>query len=137
MTRLCTQAMLVLILGTLSACGSSDAGSGESFPLPTSEPAEIGMLAEIKGVLEADAENNCVWLRVPEPYDDTGDTKLSIVWPAGYTARTDPIRIYEANGELVATEGDEIRMGGGIGGPGDRCRVGSSTWVVNGTPESE
>jgi hypothetical protein len=129
--------VLVTILATMSACGSTDAGSGEPFPLPTYEPAEVGMMAQISGVLEADAENKCVWLRVPEPYDDTGDTKLSIVWPAGYTARTDPIRIYGADGELVATEGDEILMGGGIGSAGDRCRVGSSTWVVYGTVESK
>jgi hypothetical protein len=36
-----------------------------------------------------------------------------VIWPQGFTARADPIRIYRPTGELVAIEGDVVQVAGG------------------------
>jgi hypothetical protein len=59
-----------------------------------------------------DKERRCVYFTEDEPGAD-GSARIVPVWPFGYTAESDPLRIYDHNGELVAEEGDTIQMGGG------------------------
>lgn len=43
-----------------------------------------------------------------------------VMWPFGYSARyvDDRIELLDADGSVVATEGDTMQMGGGLGGAG-------------------
>ena len=46
--------------------------------------------------------------------DAGGGGRTAPVWPFGYTAASNPLRIYDQDGVLVAREGDVIQMGGGF-----------------------
>lgn len=103
----------------LLACGCS---AGPSSALPTHEgtgtgPAEA---AEITGRLAgaADRDGGCLWLET-----DVGPQ--AVWWPAGFTARFDPVELLGPTGRILAREGDLIRGGGGYGShPGmTRCRL--------------
>jgi hypothetical protein len=37
----------------------------------------------------------------------------ALVWPYGYTARANPIGIYNPEGKLVARPGERVTLGGG------------------------
>jgi hypothetical protein len=89
------------------------------------------------GTLRYDAERRCVYLERP-------DGKRSLPqWPEGYSARSDPLRVYDASNTLIATEGDVITFSGGYHDPaelasGDKtCGVGAIDGLfVMGTPVS-
>jgi hypothetical protein len=59
------------------------------------------------------------------------------VWPFGYTAEADPLRIYDHNGELVAEEGDTIQTGGGFVEyvtDQELCDAGGA-WIMSSPPQ--
>lgn len=90
------------------------------------------MAALITGTLEGDAETSCVWLRTVDPIEGASEGRLSIVWPEGFSGRTDPLRVSGPGGELVATVGDTVHLGGGLTPEaGDRCQVSYATWLVS------
>lgn len=110
------------LLGTLAvlvtACGTAGAGPGAGDPsaIPTTrgmpiatsdwEPGDAAMRALAGGVLTQDTDG-CPQL----------DTSTRVVWPAGFTARLNPARgleLLDPNGTVVAVEGDEIEVGGGM-----------------------
>jgi len=106
------------------------------FDLVNRGPEGDGATAALTATLEGDGEQRCVWL-VPEPGSVDGvdaQGRVSVVWPSGFTARTKPIRVYRGNGELVATEGDLLRFGGGFGPPHtkseSRCVSNRVSWWV-------
>lgn len=68
--------------------------------LPTNTPTDFHMQAARGGVLRSDGR--CFRIG-----------GLPIVWPHGYTARTDPLRVIDENGQVVARVGDRVRLGGG------------------------
>jgi hypothetical protein len=124
---------------TLAACGGgagSDAGSAADRPgLPTSDsPEGVGMEAKLAGRLEGDADTGCVWIVPSEPISE-GD-RIAVVWPRGFSAEWEPLRIYREGGELVAEEGDSIVTGGGFTTTAsDRlpedCRSGGEIWLLS------
>jgi hypothetical protein len=68
-----------------------------------------------RGVLRFDAARDCVYFEPPEEYVQAGGGDRWLpVWPYGYHAARDPIRIYDSDGALVATEGDLVTSGGGF-----------------------
>lgn len=78
--------------------------------VPTSSwrPGEPARLAAIEGVLSggmASCGNYCVWI------DDEG-LVTPVIWPAGFRARLDPLELLDAGGQVVAREGDHLRVGG-------------------------
>ncbi len=84
--------------------------SGTPAPLPTSdwEPGDPADLALITGTLVI--EGDC--LELGEGY--------GIVWPKGFTAvRTtfDRFAVFDAEGDLVALDGETLRAGGGYSTP--------------------
>lgn len=110
---------VVLALLALSACGeepATDAGDpgatepGATEPVATptaqdgAEPEENAM---IEGTLGGDAqlEGGCAWV-------DTAEGRYQVLWPAGYEIRFDPLRLEGPDGEVVAGEGDTVRVEG-------------------------
>jgi hypothetical protein len=123
----------------LAACGGGaggDAGSAtERPPLPTSDaPEGVGMEAQLKGTLEGDADSGCVWITPSEPMAE--GERIPVVWPRGFTAEWEPLRIYRDGGELVAEESDSIVTGGGFTATErervpEQCRPDGEVWLVS------
>jgi hypothetical protein len=58
---------------------------------------------------------------------DFDGQRLPVIWPKGFHATFDPVRIYDRSGRIVAREGDTIEAGGGLGfAPGPRCMFGQA-----------
>jgi hypothetical protein len=123
---------LTLVLAT--GCGSLSNTSRDSDvgELPTSR-LNSGMDALYEGRLAGDVKSGCVWL--VDPYE-----RLTVIWPNGFSVRWDPLRVYRPGGELLAREGDLLRMGGGRLGsfawekwasdPVKHCRVSEDVWLA-------
>ena len=81
--------------------------------------------------LSYDADMNCLYFTGVE---DQGGTRLVPVWPFGYSATSDPLTIFDYDGNVLAVEGDTLELGGGgvsaSGLEGNLCGA-SQTWVVN------
>ena len=123
----------------LAACGSGaggDAGSATERPaLPTSDsPEGVGMEAQLTGNLEGDAETGCVWITPAEPIPE--GERIAVVWPRGFSAEWEPLRIHRDDGELVAKEGDSIVTAGGFTTTSrervpEECRSSDEIWLVS------
>ena len=85
------------------------AGCSQQIPLPTHVDGGGGI--GFGGKLGGDPP--CLWLEY-----DTGQRTI-VIWPAGFTARQDPVRVVAPDGRVIATVGDLIEGGGdpGRGGP--------------------
>jgi hypothetical protein len=89
---------------------------GQSVPLLTSswKPGNGGDGALISGVLQL-GQDGCVHLLGQD------GSQLTAVWPAEFTARSSDdgsLTLYDPNDDVVAHDGDELRMGGGFTSPG-------------------
>lgn len=78
-------------------------------------------------VLRFDAEADCVWF-------DAGGERVKPVFPAGWRALRDPVRVLDGRGDVVATIDESFETGGGSGrppAPGDPFACGAiSTWII-------
>ena len=97
-----------------------DAGSGTTVRLPISgwtPTSGGGDDALIQGVLRLD-DHYCVYLEAGQDGADPG--KVWPVWPAGFKATRDGGRLtlLDADGKVVAHDGDQVSMGGGFGPAG-------------------
>lgn len=96
-----------------------DAGSGTTVRLPISgwTPGGGGDDALIQGVLRLD-DQYCVYLEAGQDGADPG--KVWPVWPAGYQATREGERLtlLDADGNVIAHDGDQVSMGGGFGPAG-------------------
>lgn len=88
------------------APGPSVADAEASSPLPTLPPQVAGDQAQFEGILAWDDATGCV-------HGIAGAESTVLVFPNGYTARADPYAILNPDGEVVAREGDTVRLGGG------------------------
>lgn len=79
------------------------------------QPNRAGGGMEALGTFEVafDEERHCVYFPGDE-FSADGSSRILPVWPFGYTAESNPLRIYDQAGEQVAEEGDTIQMGGGF-----------------------
>lgn len=107
------------------AAGGSEAGNA-AIVLPgwsgnTNGGALLGG-AKIAG----DASLGCVWLIGAD------GTRLAVLWPSGFTAQFSPLRIFDADGQLVWTEGETRDVAGGdtteIDPVPQACRVGPTAF---------
>ena len=91
--------------------------AGDVELVTQSTRAGDGMTALGRFVVMFDADRGCVYFPGDEESNNgepgTGGRTLP-VWPFGYTAQSDPLRIYDFDGNLLAAEGDTIEMGGGF-----------------------
>jgi hypothetical protein len=80
----------------------------------------IGFEAGLGGRLEGRVNNDgtaCFWT-------GTGQDRLYLIWPAGYSARANPLRILDDRGRVLALVGDYGQADGLGGGlvPDDAAR---------------
>lgn len=110
------------------SCEASGTGRGDSVTVDVA--ATIGansMEITAPGPLlsRLSAGRACFW------FVAVNGTEVSIVWPAGWTARSDPLRMLNGAGEVIATTGDvglsfsgSFREGrAGCSGPGSQVFV--------------
>jgi hypothetical protein len=107
------------------------AGCSRQIPLPTHLDGGGGI--GFGGTLGGDPP--CLWLE----YEGGG--RSVVIWPAGFTARLDPVQIVAPDGRVIATVGDLIEGGGDPdrGGPVPGCATSDSVLLaeinsVNGRP---
>ena len=101
-------------LVVLSGCSGSDSSTGaqsESFPLPDSgwKPGDGGHLALARGAFHA--------VMTPSGACATiGDrtAPISYRWPTGYRVRFNPTQLLDADGFVIASDGEEVEAGGGL-----------------------
>ena len=60
----------------------------------------LGTLATVKG-------SPCIQVK------PLGQPAVALLWPSGFTALADPLRIYDQRGAEVAADGDLVTVGGG------------------------
>jgi hypothetical protein len=90
---------------------SSERRRGLDLPTSNWRSGKPGLLARLTGVLKGAADSSgkyYVWV-------ESAGIKTHVVWPAGFTALLDPLEIVDADGKVVAREGDVIEVGGGAG----------------------
>jgi hypothetical protein len=85
--------------------------------------------------ISGDAATHCVWFAFSD------GVRHSVLWPHGYRARFDPVRIYDAQDREVWREGQVKDSGGFNTAPWDRvppaCRVGDGEyWIGGSVPNS-
>jgi hypothetical protein len=101
------------VAGTAAVVASS--GSHSGIVLLTHAGGDKGRteLADGRGVLRFDAERGCVYLEGAD-----GTRKLP-QWPEGYHARSDPVRVYDADDALIAEQGQLVTFAGGFHDPAE------------------
>jgi hypothetical protein len=129
--------LLLVLVVVVGACGeaknapttttaaAAPAGPVE-LPVNPDPPKSSTIYATLQG--DAGMEGGCVWLRQTT-------TDFGVLWPAGYTAEFDPIRLYDADGTLVGEEGDRLVVTGAFAiDPADyqpyRCAAGTELWLA-------
>jgi hypothetical protein len=106
--------------GIVSLVSAGDeAGSGTTVRLPVSAwaPGSGGGDALIQGILRLD-DDHCVYLEAGQDGADPG--QVWPVWPVGFKATREGERLtlFDADGKVVAHDGDRVSMGGGYGPAG-------------------
>ena len=78
-----------------------------------------------------DADLNCVYFSGSEEGDGG---RTAPVWPFGYSATSDPMTVYDYDGNVLANEGDTVELGGGYVDAefvdGNTCGA-EGAWIVN------
>lgn len=95
---------LLAVLGTVFLPDSYKVATWYS-PTP-----EIGFLSSGTGVLggQINADGSaCLWL-------GRGEDRSALLWPSGYSARGNPLRIVDAKGHMIATVGELVTLNGGL-----------------------
>ena len=128
---------VVLLAGAAAASGCSRGGdptSSSADAAPVDAPSVVVvetahsdasrvMAVQFRGRLNAEVKDGkaCLWM--------AGE---SIVWPSGSSAQVAPVRVLNAAGDVIATEGQFVLEGDGLlveGQPG--CHAGSRRWVLS------
>ncbi|MGH9244582.1 MAG: hypothetical protein ACRD29_09755 [Acidimicrobiales bacterium] len=90
------------------------------------------------GQLRGDESTGCLWL---EPSALVGETPapVSLIWPANYAVRTEPLRLVDGSGTVVANVGDMLTIAGASADDDQAldppCRIGEDTFVVDSIAE--
>lgn len=96
------------------------------LPYNPDPPQEARIIANLAG--DPQLDGGCVWLR-------QGTTDFSVLWPEGFTADFNPLRLYDGNDHLVAGEGEALELTGSFAVDAaayrpHRCIVGSELWLA-------
>ena len=129
-----------MLAGLLVAAGIGGyllLSGGPSYRLATyaMPHGRVGMLAALGGRLEGQANHDgtaCFWVASEQD-------RTYLIWPAGYSARANPLRIIDDRGRVLIRASDNSQaapLGGGLGpyDPAGRSIVGCPTshltWIV-------
>jgi hypothetical protein len=101
---------LAALLLTLVACGTEaepGLGAGEGDPAVGNDASDEDGETTITGALGGNAqlEGGCVWV-------ETDDGRYEVLWPQGWQADADPVELRNPDGDVIAREGDEVRVTG-------------------------
>jgi len=138
--QLAAAAGLIVLVALLSV-GVAWIKNGGLGPTPTYRIAtfrsDVYMQARLDAVLRGQANPDgtaCLWV-------DDGPDRMALVWPSGYTARGNPLAVYDEHGALVGVVGKQVTLGGGRGAPDDGrpvsvlgCSGFFSTWYGYASP---
>jgi hypothetical protein len=104
-------------LGIVSAavlmvsCGGASTGTGETYKIATaSARSDFMNLARADGVIQGQTNSDgtaCFWL-------GTNSAGEALSWPYGYSARANPLAVYDDSGNRVAVVGHRVTMAGGL-----------------------
>jgi hypothetical protein len=103
--------LALMLVGVLAGCqldqGQPPAPQRVSSPSASAVTPSAAAGTSLTGVLGGDAqlEGGCVWL-------ETDQGRIEPMWPAGYTATTDPVALLDPQGETIAEEGDSVTVTG-------------------------
>jgi hypothetical protein len=75
-------------------------------PTPSAR-VNTGVTGRLGGQINADG-TACFWL-----FSD-GEDRNALQWPTGFSARGNPLRIVDQNGNLIGTVGEVVSLGGGL-----------------------
>jgi hypothetical protein len=103
---LVTLAVVALLAGcgapaTDPGAGATATGDASRRAIASSPPATQQLTGTLGG--DAELEGGCVWL-------DTGQGRVEVLWPEGWTVGTDPVELRDPDGQVVAGAGDEIEV---------------------------
>lgn len=96
-------ATLSLALAACAQAGDSDSAANEEGAAMTEDAGETTITGALAG--DPELEGGCVWL-------ETEEARYEVLWPDGWEADTDPIELRNPEGDVVAREGDELRVTG-------------------------
>lgn len=95
-----------------SACGTEvSQGGGAAYKIATASVRSDYMdLARAVGMLQGQVNGDgtaCFWL-------GTRSAGQALSWPYGYSAKDNPLAVYDDKGNRVATVGQRVTMAGGL-----------------------
>ena len=127
----------LLVVGLLLGAGCTEAATEPNTSAPVSvgrvdlphnpDPPKAALMeATLLG--DPDLDGGCVWLR-------QGTIEFSVLWPEDFTAEFNPVRVYDADDNLVASEGEEVSLTGTFAADAaayqpHRCVVGTELWLA-------
>jgi len=144
--QLAIAAGLILVVAVLSvgAAWIRNGGPSPTAGRPVTSPTAVTyriatrrsdfyLLALVGGVLRGKANPDgtaCLWL-------GDGSERMVLLWPSGYSARGNPLSVYDQSGALVGVVGQRVSLGGGPGPDDVRnvsvlgCTGFSAVWGVS------
>ena len=128
MTRHRTRgAALAIALSAASMAACTPSTSGSTYKIATaSVRSDFILLARTEGVLGGRTNPDgtaCFWL-------GQSDAGVALSWPYGYSARANPLAVYDDSGNRVATVGQRVVMAGGTLADGVSSIPGCSGFTV-------
>jgi hypothetical protein len=126
-----TAAVVLVSTLALASCSGDEPTERTAADGSVSEPAPVltweefpGEEAAIVGRLGGSPDDGgCLWL-------ERGEHRSAVLWPPGSQARFDPPQLLDAEGRVVASEGDTIVGGGGSYEETlERCGLGNTSVV--------
>jgi hypothetical protein len=113
--------VVLLLLGVLGACSAPRTPLLSYSTDPRSSPA--GVLVD--GQLEVAPNPSCLAVKA------RGYPPIGLAWPAGYTVTFEPLRVYDATGTVIASEGVDVSLSGSlVQAPNARCGTNSTLLVI-------
>jgi hypothetical protein len=108
-------ALAVAIFASAVGCTQEQTSSG-SVKLDATSDSTIGVAINSSGELHGSVVDGtaCFWLDVPD------SDPIMIVWPLGFTASTNPLKVSSPDGTVVATVGEPSPLISGTSPSGSR-----------------
>ncbi len=118
----CRVALALLATSALLAgCGEAEevavdptepppSATDEPTTQPSADPSEDASGTTLVGTFggDPDLEGGCAWVEAAD------GSRYEVEYPAGYEVRFDPLELVGPDGEVMAGEGDQVRLTGAV-----------------------